>query len=65
MVNQQCLCHKYEINSKYIGRIGDTYEKEYEYCDKMVGFNPHNWWELRAYLGRVQSYFNREKKFGN
>ena len=62
MVNQQCLCHKYEINKDYIGRIGPTYEEEYEHCDKMVGFTAHNWWEIRAYLGRVQAYFNNEKK---
>ena len=54
-----CICHKYEINKSYIGKIGETYEKPFEYCDKMIGFTTDNWGELRYYLGRVQNYFHR------
>ena len=57
--NELCICSKYEINSEYIGRIGETYDKPFEHCHKLVGFTPHNWWELRDYLGRVQNYFDR------
>ena len=59
--NQTCFCHKYEINKDYIGKIGDTYEVDYYHCDKLVGFTPDNWTELRLYLGDVQRYFKNVK----
>ena len=60
--HELCVCHTYEINKNYIGRIGQSYDMPYEHCNKMVGFTPHNWWELRAYLGRVQSRFQGQKE---
>ena len=56
----KCRCHKYEINSEYVGRIGESYDKPVEYCNTLVGFTPENWTELRAYIGKLQRIYREQ-----
>jgi hypothetical protein len=54
LTHNKCRCHTYEINEEYIGRIGASYDKPLQYCDKLVGFTPVNWTELRSFVGELQ-----------
>lgn len=56
----KCRCHKYEVTQEHIGRVGDSYDKPYEYCDKLVGFRPSDWAVLRGWMNEVQRKFQRD-----
>jgi hypothetical protein len=58
--NDSCYCHQYHINKDFIGVVGETYEKDFEYCNKLVGFTPNEWGKLILFLNKVQRKLRRK-----
>ena len=51
MVNEKCLCRKYEFKKEHVGAIANsTVEHDLLYCEKLVGFKDYvetaTFWEL-------------------
>jgi len=47
-ISAYCRCHQYKISKDFVGRIGDSYNKKLDYCDRMIGFRPDEWALLNA-----------------
>ncbi len=48
----KCRCHTYDIMDDR--RISDSYDETADYCERMVGFRPDAWQEIKIWLGEIK-----------
>lgn len=61
-VGQYCRCHMYQWNSDTIGRIGDSYDKDIMYCNKLIGFSPDSTGKIYSWQESIRLYLLRHQK---
>ena len=58
-VGQYCRCHQYGWSKDFIGRIGDSYDKDIMYCNKLIGFSPDSSGEIYIWQEKIRLYLQR------
>lgn len=56
----KCRCHKYNLIDDE--RVSDSYDEPIEYCERLVGFPPESWEEIKVWLGEVKLWKSKKKK---
>lgn len=48
----KCRCHDYDLMEDR--RESDSYDRPLEYCEKLIGFRPDAWKEIKVWLGDIK-----------
>ena len=64
-IGQYCRCHMYQWNSDTIGRVGDSYDKDIMYCNKLIGFSPDATGEIYKFQESMRLWLKRKGKVKN
>jgi len=57
-ITPRCRCHQYHIGRDKVGKVGDSYNKPLEYCDRLVGFRPDEWALLYTDIVELMEWVN-------
>ena len=57
-----CRCYLYEWNSDTIGKVGESYDKELMYCDKLIGYNSADTTAIYEWQNSIRLWLRRNKK---
>jgi hypothetical protein len=48
----KCRCHLYDLMNDR--RISDSYDEDATYCERLVGFRPEAWQNIKIWLGEIK-----------
>jgi len=56
----KCRCHEYDLMEDR--RVSESYDETVEYCERMVGFRPDSWEDIKIWLGEIKLWKDSKRR---